>query len=202
MGCLPRALHARRSFSRTRLKLPRPRLAGHLPRLRGDYTLPRSSSGDQRSPGEAMIVPRAPRILPRGSWPHQCGPGRERQVFPALSLPSALNQDTVERPDSTGLRKAHAYRQHDGWAVSGGGGTWSWPGIAGGGTQAGPGSSRPCIHRRSPVEVSQTLLECRCVLTQPAQAVSTLASGSMSVQLRQKAPRDRLLLKGPFSSLI
>lgn len=62
-------------------------------------------------------APRAPELLPGGPWMSQGGPAREGQAFPVTFLLSPLNlkhcvgfQDTVERLDSPGLRKAHVCR--------------------------------------------------------------------------------------------
>lgn len=95
--------------------------------------------------GKAMIVPRAPRILPVGPWPSQGGPGRKAQALPSTSLPSPLSlrhgvglQSIVERLDSTGLRKDRACR-HAQWLrhFREAGEVLNRPGLDSGGTTAG-----------------------------------------------------------------
>lgn len=122
MECLPRALHVtRRSLHETEPRTSPSRL--DLKQLSAEQP-------------KVMIAPIAPRILPGGPWLSHGGPGREAQAVPSTSLPSPLNlkhcvdfQNTVERLDSTRLRKASVCR-HTQWLRNFGdaGEMLSWPG--------------------------------------------------------------------------
>lgn len=203
MGCLPRALHARRSFSRTRLKLPRPRPAGHLPRPHGDYTLPRFKQRRSESWGsyDCTQNSRNPptRLLatPMWAWPGET----------SLSGPFSAIDTQSGHGGEAGL-----HWPEEGSCLQ----TTRWLGCSWRRRNPELGQAqlveehRQVLGAAGPASTAAHLLrfprDSPRVQVCPDSAQPSLCPrwppAACPVQLRQKAPHDRLLLKGPFSSLI